>query len=121
MIKWIKDDIPEIAEGDVDFVGVNCTNYLDADEVIEEVTVVEVGRLSGTAPNYTITESSDLTITNAAANTEAIKIKEATVAIGKGIQWAVEGQQSGHLYGMLFQGVTSAGRKVNRGVPIRCV
>ena len=100
------DQVRQLSVGDVDVVGINCTDYLDSGEL-----------LTGT-PTITEITTSDLTFANQAVSTTALTIDGATVAIGMAIQFKVSGQQAGKKYKVKYSCGTDAtpARTVVRGL-----
>ena len=72
-------------EGDTDTGAVDFTDLLDSGELVASATVTEVS-------------TADLTIGSVAVNAAAIVVNDATVAIGKAVQWSASGPQAGTTY-----------------------
>lgn len=103
------EQMPEISEGDVEFVSIDYTKYLDGDELIATVdTVVEV-------------TTTDLTLSGKKVSTAALVILNRTVAIGKAAQFTVQGQQSGTTYRVRVTITTDADREKVVDVLMVCV
>ena len=77
---------PSISEGDVDVVSIDCTNYLDADEL-----------LTGT-PTVAEVDTDDLSFSNIGVSQSELTILRKSVEIGHAVQFKVAGQQSGVTY-----------------------
>lgn len=106
---------PTISESDVDFLAVDCTPYLDPDETVSTVAIIDTFVVSTWTDGYPIyTTDTDLVVDNETPNIAAQIILRRTVAIGKGIQMRVTGGQEGVQYAVRYKIVTSKGRTAYR-------
>lgn len=92
---------PVISVGDIDTIALDCTDWLDAGEL-----------LTGT-PTITEVSTSDLTITNKRVSVSDLVIKKRSVDTGMAVQCLISGQQAG-TYTLLVQVDTTTGRRLKR-------
>ena len=90
-----------LSVGDEDYIGVDCSRYLDAGETVSSGTLTAV---------------SGLTLGAVVPLAAALVMNNKTVEVGHGITVSVKGQiEAGNPYTVPIQIVTSAGRKKNFG------
>ena len=78
--------IRQISSGAVEIVSINHTDELDAGDT-----------LTGT-PTITEVETTDLTLSSKQVNSGALVIENRDVAIGKAVQFKIQGQKAGTTY-----------------------
>ncbi len=107
-----------MSEGDVDFITIDTTPFLDSTEVCNGTpTGTEV---DGVTDDDAVS-GGDLTLDNGVVNTATLVVDGQTVAIGKAVQVRIQGQQQGSTYVAKISFTTDSSRTVGRGVTIECV
>ena len=109
-----------ISAGDVDFITLDCTPFLDIDAG-EVCNGTPTGTEVTSATDDTPIVGGDLTLDNGVVNAATTVIDGQTVAIGRSVQVRVRGQTQGSTYIVLLSWTTDAGRTANRGVTVECV
>lgn len=103
------EQIAYLSEGDVDFVAVDFTPWLDGSEV-----------LNGTPTMADDGATGDLTMDQAAVSSAALTILNRSVAIGKAAQFRIQGQQEGTTYSITITCTTDASRTKKAGLKVVC-